>query len=158
MTDSSTIEANWEKYNSAEKIKTEVLNVLGGAVEKAAQTMLKGIVDIDELKNFVKGNVGEQLTQNIRNALAEAGKALVNSAIDELTGALGVKLEPDVKGPAHEYTTEAVAGASGAQTAIAGSVAIAVINGRTEAFISSVSSPGVNTVTASGNVSFPSTL
>ena len=62
-----------------------------------------------------------------------------------------MNLEYTIKGDitAHRFTTQAIAGAGGKETSVAGSVAIAVINGDTEALIAGAGDPSSNVVAVS---------
>ncbi|NLI54632.1 MAG: hypothetical protein GX417_10000, partial [Clostridiales bacterium] len=102
-------------------------------IDELVNTLTEGLVDVDQLTTFLQGNIGETLKTNLMNALAEAGKALTNAAVDALTTFLDVKLKPEEKLAAHTFVTQAVAGAGASNVGIAGAAAIAVIHGDTAA-------------------------
>ena len=103
-------------------------NVMETVFNKVANTLTNGIVNVQEFKNFIKGDIKDTLIKNLKDAAQELGKALTNAALDQLTGILGAKVTTE-KVNGHTFTTQAVAGASGQQVSVAGAVSIAVING-----------------------------
>ena len=139
------------EHLNAEGFKKAVTDSLKAIALKVGGTLTDGICDINTFKNFIKsGEIGTKLKENLINALKEAGKALTNAAIDELTGLLGVKVEVEDVPDSHTFTTDAIAGAGGAQAAVAGSVAIAVIHGTTSAALAGTKANSQNYVIVKG--------
>ena len=120
--------------------------------DKVSDTLTDGLCDLDKLQEFLSGKVGDKLMENLKQAAMKAGKALTNAALDEITGLLGVKVSVEDDFPAHRFTTEAVAGAGGKQAAVAGSVAVAVIKGTTEALIAGTDAASANYVIVTGDL------
>ena len=115
----------------------KVTGLFTDKIDELIGTLTEGLVDVDQLKTFLQGNIGETLKTNLMNALAEAGKALTNAAVDALTTFLDVKLTVKEKLAAHTFVTQAIAGAGASNVGIAGSAAIAVIHGDTAAYVMS---------------------
>ena len=97
--------------------------------------LTKNMVDLDQMINFVSNDMAGTFRTNFTNAVRESGLALTSAAVDTLTAWLDVQLEPEELGDKHVIRTESVAGAGSSKIGVAGTVAIAVINGKTAATI-----------------------
>ena len=134
---------------SAESLKKLLDDSLDKVITKGAEILTDGICDLDKLKEFISDKVGEVLLEKLEKAIEAGGKALTNAALDTILAHLN--REYTIKGDitAHRFTTQAIAGAGGKETSVAGSVAIAVINGDTEALIAGAGDPSSNVVAVS---------
>ncbi|MBQ9827063.1 MAG: hypothetical protein IJM62_00105, partial [Lachnospiraceae bacterium] len=134
-----------------QNVKENLRHVFENLVRKVVNTLTDGIMNVEEFKNFIKGDVKDTIIQNLKTAATEAGKALTTAALDSITGLLGAKVTVD-KVNGHKFTTQAIAGASGQQVAVAGSVAVAVINGDTTAVIKGADAASPYVVSATNDI------
>ncbi|MGF7003762.1 hypothetical protein M2149_002167 [Lachnospiraceae bacterium PFB1-21] len=127
--------------SAQQKIDTLAANektTIDNAINSIVNQLLKDIIDVNQLRTFLQGNVAEALKANAQKALANVGKVLTTAALDALSNWLGCAVVVKDNGPAHNIVTQAIAGAGASNVGIAGSVAIAVINGNTKAYISDI--------------------
>ena len=91
---------------------------------------------------------------NAINALKGIGKALSTAALDTLSAWLELKAEPSETTPTHTFITHGIAGAGASHVGVAGSVAVAVVNGTTRALIESTTAN--RAITVSGDMAIHS--
>jgi len=103
-----------------------------------ANEVFADIIDVNKLMAFFKSDVGAQLKTKITQVLKDAGKAITTAALDALSGWLDLPIEETDLGPGNEFTTQAVAGAGASSVGVAGSAAIAIITGNTQAYLGEV--------------------
>ena len=87
---------------------------------------------------MIKSGFGEELKKTLKTALEKTGVALTNSALNSLSSWLDAAVVPEDDTPTNKFVTHAIAGAGATDVGIAGSVAIALINGETKATIEKV--------------------
>ena len=141
---------------SKPKFQNKLKNAIAAKFKKVAanavDTMTDGICDVDTVRAFFGKELGDHLIENLKNALMAGGKALTNGALDALTDALGVKLTEESDEPGHSFKTQAIAGASADGVSVAGSVAIAVISGKTTAKLADAAEGSEHTVSVAGDL------
>ena len=125
-----------EKFKKAmeETIKKAVTDLK----DQVVNSLTDGIVDIDQFTKYINGGT---LATDLKDALIEgvkkSGLALTTTALDTLNELVDLSIKP-VENNDHEkhlITTQAIAGAGGGDVGVAGSVAVAVLNGTTKAII-----------------------
>ncbi len=106
------------------------------------QKLGAGIIDIAAFKTFIRNGIGPTLQQNLKTAVQNIGKALTTVVLDELSYWLELTIEPESNASYNKFVTTAIAGAGASSVGIAGSVAVAVINGVTSAMITDLAEDG----------------
>ena len=149
-----------ESGNAGTTSDTDAANTVATSYDATLQTMASNIVndlfgnliDVNSLMSFFQQGAADKLLANAQTALANMGKALTTAALDAITYWCGTKLEPEKKVPTNDITTTAIAGAGASNVGVAGSAAIAVVNGTSKAYISSVDDSSKYPIKVTGNL------
>ena len=120
---------------AAAELKTLSIN----ALEKFLNDSFEGFVDVTKLKQYIlncsKNGILPSIRDTLLNALQQCGAEVTEVALDALSGWLDAPVVPEDETPMHKFSTQAVSGAGATNVGIAGSAAVAVINGDSIAFI-----------------------
>ena len=147
---------------NTEKLTRLLAGTADQVVTVAKTTMLKGTplegMKLEDIRNnpenllkfreLIGSNITEILKTNAKTTLSELGRVLTTAALDGLFTWLDVDVKEIERNPSNVFVTEAVSGAGASNVGVAGSVAIAVINGTTKAYIGD----SANVITATGDI------
>ncbi|MCF0142287.1 MAG: hypothetical protein HUJ75_02805, partial [Parasporobacterium sp.] len=123
--------------------------------EEGLQMILEDVVDLNSLKETVLNASLPKVADSLKEFLLKAGSDLIgevtNKALDKLSELGKLKVELPEKDPAHTFFTYAIAGAGAFNVGVAGSAALAVIKGKTTAYIVGVDNPSDFDIVVTGN-------
>ena len=143
-----------EKFKKAveESVKKAVENLK----DETISSLTGGIIDVDKFTTYIKGGtLGTDLKDALIAGVKNSGLALTTTALDTLNEMLDLSITPEENNDneKHVISTQAIAGAGGGDVGVAGSVAIAVLNGTTRASIENYTGNGqTNILDAAGNI------
>ena len=111
-------------------------NTIGVYAKYVSEAFREKVFDYEKyLTMYREGTLWSNFKDRIIASFKRSEVAVVNEAIDKVTGMLDVKLPKQSKDGRHIITTQAISGAGAKQASGAGSVAVAVINMDTKASI-----------------------
>ena len=100
-----------------------------------ANELFGEFINVAQLKAFLKGNIVQTLKTKALAAAKNAMVAIPTAAFDALSSYLDLGIEEEDNTAKNTFVTQSVSGAGASSVGVAGSVAIAVIDGNTKAFI-----------------------
>ncbi|MCF0142507.1 MAG: hypothetical protein HUJ75_03935, partial [Parasporobacterium sp.] len=106
---------------------------------KSLQSIFNNIVDIKKLKNTILNASLPKVADALKEYILKVGSDLIgevtNKALDKISSLGKLKVQLPEKDGAHTFFTYAIAGAGAFNVGVAGSAALAVIKGKTSAYI-----------------------
>jgi len=143
---------------AAAKVSTSYDTVLRTMTDNIVNDLFGRLVDVNALKAFFQQGAADKLLSNAKTALANMNKALTTAALDAVTYWCGTKLTAEKSVPTNNIITTAIAGAGAGNVGVAGSVAVAVVNGTAKAYLDSVTDSGKYPVIALGDIALYSKI
>ncbi len=124
--------------NAGAAVRSTLMTQLTNAGNSVLEYLVGNLIDIQQLKAFInslKTNVAGVMQSKLQEMIKGTVKALATSALDQLSNWLSLDVEVAPTVPQCAFVTQAIAGAGASKVGVAGSVAVAVVNGTTKALI-----------------------
>ena len=135
-TPSGSLQSLLEKLSQTQKQTLGDLKPLFlQSLETFASDLFRDFINVDQLKTFVLTGLGQNIKAALLNALTSSGKAATDSLLGALSEWADAKVVPQRLYPTHTFTTQAISGAGATSIGVAGSLALAFVDGTTEARI-----------------------